>query len=105
MLDHRYCLVRSTAELDAEIRDIFALDMVGRSHEIGGTLHVNYTDESVKQASLISFFLGIIIKLIWRPRAESNRRFRVLQTLALTVLATRSNLVQQTGFEPVNLSF
>ena len=52
MLDSRPCNVSSAAELDAEIRDIFALDMVGRGDEISGTLHVNYTDDSVRNAAL-----------------------------------------------------
>jgi len=69
MLDHRYCLVHSAAELDAEIRDIFALDMVGRGHEIGGTLHVNYTDESVKQASLIPRLEARGVSIIWKQSA------------------------------------
>lgn len=53
MLDSRPCNVASAAELDAEIRDIFALDMLGRGDEISGTLHVSYTDESVKDAALV----------------------------------------------------
>ena len=53
MLDNRPCDVGTSAELDAEIRDIFALDMVGRGDEICGTLHVVYSDESVKRATLV----------------------------------------------------
>ena len=53
MLDSRPCNVSSAAELDAEIRDIFALDMVERGHEISGTLHVYYNDDSVKNAALL----------------------------------------------------
>ena len=53
MLDNRTCQVGTATELDAEIRDIFALDLVGRGDQISGTLHVEYADESVKQASLI----------------------------------------------------
>jgi len=53
MLNGRKCREGSAAELDAEIRDIFALDLLGRGDEIGGTLYVDYSDESVTQASLI----------------------------------------------------
>ena len=53
MLDNRPCNVRTAAELDKEIRDIFALDHMQRGHEISGTLNANYSDESVKAASLI----------------------------------------------------
>jgi len=53
MLDGRVCDVSSAEELDNEIRDILALDRVGRGDEICGTLHVHYSDESVKKATLI----------------------------------------------------
>jgi hypothetical protein len=53
LLDYRPCNVKTAAELDAQIRDIFALDLFDRGDEINGTLHVNYADESVKQAGLI----------------------------------------------------
>jgi hypothetical protein len=66
MLNYRPCFVKTAAELDAEIRSIFALDHVGRGDEIGGILHVDYTDESVKQASLIPLLerRGVVIE--WR---------------------------------------
>ncbi len=53
MLDNRPCNVMTIDELNAEIRDILALEDTERGHEINGTLHVHYTDESVKQASLL----------------------------------------------------
>jgi hypothetical protein len=53
MLDSRPCNVSSAEELDAQIRDIFALDMVGRGDEISGTLHVYYTDDSVRNAAQV----------------------------------------------------
>lgn len=65
MLDKRYCLVHSAAELDAQIRDIFALDMVGRGDEISGTLHVNYTDEAAKQASLLPALQARGVSINW----------------------------------------
>ena len=54
MLDTRVCNVTTAAELDAEIRDIFSLDLVGRGDEISGTLYIHYGDDSVKQASLVT---------------------------------------------------
>jgi len=66
VLDHRPCVVKTAAELDAEIRDIFALDVIGRGDEIGGTLHVNYSDESVKQASLVSTLESRGVTIVWR---------------------------------------
>jgi len=53
MLDKRPCTVNTAVELDAEIRDILALQHVQRADQICGTLYVNYTDESVKTATLI----------------------------------------------------
>ena len=69
MLDRRNCVVSSAAELDAEIRDIFALDMVGRGDEISGTLYVNYADDSVKQAALISVLQARGVSIIWKKSA------------------------------------
>jgi len=51
VLDSRKCEVSTAAELDAEIRDIFALDLLGGGDQVSGTLHVSYSDESVRQAS------------------------------------------------------
>ena len=53
MLDNRKCEVGSALELNAEIRDILSLEDLDRGWEICGTLHITYTDESVKQASLL----------------------------------------------------
>ncbi len=45
--------VKDTAELDSKIRgEILALDLLGRGDEIHGTVHVTYSDESAKRASL-----------------------------------------------------
>lgn len=68
MLDYRLCRVNTAAELDAEIRDIFALDMVGKSDEISGTLHVDYTDESVKQAALVPTLQSRGVFIEWRKQ-------------------------------------
>jgi hypothetical protein len=66
MLDSRPCNVSSAAELDAEIRDIFALDMVGRGDEISGTLLVYYTDDSVKNAALVPALENRGVFIDWR---------------------------------------
>jgi len=69
LLDRRPCSVGTAGELDAEIRDIFALDLVGRGDEIGGTLYVDYADESVKQATLIPLLESRGVVIEWRKRA------------------------------------
>jgi hypothetical protein len=68
LLDNRQCDVKTAAELDAEIRDIFALDLVGRGDEICGTLYVDYSDESVKLASLISRLEDRAVTIEWRRK-------------------------------------
>jgi hypothetical protein len=70
MLDNRLCEVNTAAELDAEIRDILYLDDMGRGEEISGTLHVDYSDESVKQASLISNLESRGVAIDWRKREQ-----------------------------------
>jgi hypothetical protein len=59
-------MVKTAAELDAEIRDIFALDVVGRGDEIAGTLYVDYPDEAVKEASLIATLERRGVDIVWR---------------------------------------
>jgi hypothetical protein len=66
LLNNRPCRVETAAELDAEILDIFALDLVGRGNEICGTLYVGYSDESVKQASLVLSLQARGVKIAWR---------------------------------------
>lgn len=68
LLDNRLCDVSSAAELDAEIRAIFALDSVQRGDEICGTLYVDYSDESVKQASLLPSLQSRGIEIVWRKK-------------------------------------
>jgi hypothetical protein len=68
VLDSRRCDVKTAAELDAEIRDIFALDAVGRGDEISGTFYVNYSDESVKQAGLIPALERRDVRIVWRKK-------------------------------------
>ena len=66
MLNNRPCNVKTAAELDTEIRDIFVLDQVGRGDEIGGTLYVNYSDEIVRQAHLIPVLESRGVHIEWR---------------------------------------
>jgi hypothetical protein len=70
MLDTRKCEVSTATELDAEIRAIFALDLVQRGNEINGTLYVDYSDESVKQASLLPALQSRGVKIIWRKQEQ-----------------------------------
>lgn len=51
-----------------EIRDIFALDLAQRGDEICGTLYVDYSDESVKQANLLSLLQNRGVEIVWRKR-------------------------------------
>lgn len=61
-----FCTPKDAAELDSKIRDIAALENVGRGDEIYGTLHVEYSDESVKQASLIPWLENRGVRIVWR---------------------------------------
>lgn len=70
MLDSRVCNVRTAAELDTQIRDIFSLDLVGRGDEISGTLYVYYGDESVKEASLVTILESRGVAIEWRKNAQ-----------------------------------
>jgi hypothetical protein len=66
LLDNRRCKVETAAELDDNIRDIFALDRAQRSDEICGTLYVDYANESVKQASLVPALQSRGVSIVWR---------------------------------------
>ena len=68
MLDARRFEVNSAAELDAEIRDIFALDSVNRGDEISGTLTVVYSDESVKKATLLPALQRRGVEVSWHKK-------------------------------------
>lgn len=70
MLDTRLCDVATAAQLDAEIRDILSLDLVGRGDEICGTLHVDYDGESVKKASLIPNLESQGVVIEWRKKNQ-----------------------------------
>lgn len=61
--------VRDAAELDAKIRgEILALELLGRSDEIHGTVYVKYSDENVKRASLVRLLEGRGIAFSWEPK-------------------------------------
>jgi hypothetical protein len=68
MLDKRLCRVSSAEELDSEIREIFALDAIGRGDEISGSLNVYYSDESAKSASLIRALEGRGVSVVWHKQ-------------------------------------
>jgi len=69
MLDHLLIDVATAAELDREIRNILALDMVQRGDEISGTLNVHYTDDSVQRATLIPVLVARGVTIAWHKKA------------------------------------
>ncbi len=69
MLDNRHCVVKTAEELDDQIRDIFKLDEEQKSDQITGTLHVDYSHDSVKDASLIRLLETRGVKIEWRKTA------------------------------------
>jgi len=68
LLKERYCEVKTAQELDKEIQDIFALDLLGRGDEIAPTLRVSYSDESVKDATWLPQLQSRGVKVIWQKR-------------------------------------
>ena len=75
MLDRRPCKVKTASELDTEIRDILHLDAVQRGDEVSGTLYVDYSDESVKAASLLPALEHRGVIIVWRKSsAQSAKR-------------------------------
>ena len=70
MLDNRKCEVGSAFELNAEIREILSLDNLDRGWEICGTLHITYTDESVKQASLLPQLEKRGVVILWHEKQK-----------------------------------
>jgi hypothetical protein len=67
--DVRKFEARTAAELDEEIRNIFALEILGSGNEICKALYVDYRNEDVKKASLISQLTTHGINIIWRKHA------------------------------------
>jgi hypothetical protein len=72
MLDNRKCEVETAADLDGEIRDILALQDVGRDDEIAGTLHVYYSNESVKQATQLGQLEQRGVLIVWHRRLPTT---------------------------------
>jgi len=68
MLDNRKCEVETAAPLDNEIKDILALDHVGRGDEICGTLHVHYSDESIKKATQLRLLEERGVSVQWHKK-------------------------------------
>jgi hypothetical protein len=66
LLNNRKCTVKTAAELDAEVRDILALEMVGRGDEISGTLYVDFEDEAVKDSTSIAQLTARGVDIVWR---------------------------------------
>jgi hypothetical protein len=64
------CEVDTAAQLDAEIRNIAALENVGRGDEIHGTFTVRYSDESVKKASLVSWLESKEVVVVWKKEPD-----------------------------------
>jgi hypothetical protein len=60
------CNVKSAAELDSKIREIWALENVGRGDEIHGALYVEFSDDSVKEAHLIPWLERRGVTVVWR---------------------------------------
>lgn len=75
MLDGRRCDVNSAADLDMQIRDIFALDQVGRADEISGTLYVDYVGEATRQASLIPALERRGVEIVWRKKPHVRKGY------------------------------
>jgi hypothetical protein len=75
VLDYQKCEVKTAGELDAQIRDIFALDNVGRGAEISGTLNVEYSDETVKQATLLPLLEARGVRVAWHKKPPTRKGY------------------------------
>jgi len=61
--------VTSKDDLDLKIRaEILGLDIIGRGDEIYGTVHVTYSDENVKKASLVHYLEGRGVEFEWKHK-------------------------------------
>jgi hypothetical protein len=64
-----FCEAKTAADVDTKIREIYALHLVGRGDEIdGGVLHVDYSDECVKRASLIPWLESRGVTVVWHKK-------------------------------------
>jgi hypothetical protein len=68
LLREKSCEVKTAQDLDREIQDIFALDMVGRGDQAPSVLRVIYSDESVKNAVWLPNLEGRGVKIIWQKK-------------------------------------
>jgi hypothetical protein len=57
--------VKNAADLDARLREILSLDNVGRGDEVNGTVHVSYSDEHVRRATLIGVLEARGVSFSW----------------------------------------
>jgi hypothetical protein len=72
--DKRYFKATTAAELDEEIRNIFAMELLRLGNEECKTLYVDYQNEDVKKASLIPQITAYGINVVWRKHAQSNSK-------------------------------
>jgi hypothetical protein len=64
-----YFQVNTANDLDSKIRgEIAALENLGRGDEMHGTVHVEYSDEAIKNASLIPWLRNKGIAIEWRKK-------------------------------------
>lgn len=56
-------------ELDSELRNILALDSVGRGDEIHGTVQVIYSEDDAMRASLIGSLEARGVTFSWNRKA------------------------------------
>lgn len=68
MLDNVKCEVKTAAELDSKIQEILSLDHQGRGNEIAGTLHIQYSDEDVKNARLVHVLEERGVAIVWKKK-------------------------------------
>lgn len=63
--------VANKDDLDLKIRsEILGLDNVGRGDEIYGTVHVTYSDENVKTASLVPYLEARGVEFEWKKKGS-----------------------------------
>jgi hypothetical protein len=60
------CGVDTADQLDTEIRNTAALESIGRGDEIHGTFTVQYSDEAVKNASLVPWLENKGVAVVWQ---------------------------------------
>jgi hypothetical protein len=64
-----YFQVTTANDLDLKIRErITALDNLSRDDEVHGTVHIEYSDETVKKASLIPWLQNRGVAIEWQKK-------------------------------------